>query len=116
MSEEQWTDENILRRWIKVVEDEKRSDSFTEISLKDLEGQNKEIGFRIEKLSLLKWQIEKGQKRLSNFEEILAQFKKEIGELEKKKRDIQKQIDNRKVEIRYCTLKLSLLKELAGNS
>jgi len=116
MKEEQWADENIMRRWIKEIEEEKQSAPFSETPLKDLEGQVKEIEFKIGKLSLFKWRIEKGQERLSNSEEILARFKKEIGELEKKKGDIQKQREDREVEIHYCNLKLSLLKELAENS
>ena len=134
MSEGDYTDENIMKRWGKELKREKEKKGGGRMGLDDLKGQIKEFEFKIERLFLIEEKINEKIKiaiPVGKFEDqtldsmhrefeelekerekkLLVLCKKEIEDLEEKKRGKKEELEKREEEITYLNKKLNFLED-----
>ncbi len=102
---------------------EAKKNVWTGGGLDRLRGQIRILEMKIGKLSLIKEDISRkmNKEKIKNVklveeleDKILVLCKKEIEELEKKKRNKEEELEKEEVEIAYINKKLKLLEELKG--
>ena len=96
MSEGDYTDENIMKRWEKELKTEKEKKGGGRMGLDHLKGEIRELEFKIERLLLvgknINKKINKKEKKITepvrkSEDKILASIEKEFEELEKEKEE-----------------------------
>jgi len=118
MSNEEWTEDEMIKRWIKELNTEKKNKSGI---LEDLKGQIEELEFRIQRLpgvrDFILRGIPGGEIKIAKPDKVPDQCQKEIEKLKKKKeekeKELEKELEEKQVEVAYINVKLKFLKVLA---
>ena len=119
MTKEDYTDENIIKRWkdeLRRKKDDRENSMSGGVGLKSLKGQIRELELKNEKLSLLEGIINSmiGEEKLeiAKPNEVVIQCQKE----RTKNCKIKEELEKREAEITYRNLKLNFVEDLEESS